>query len=166
MDYQTLIFEESKKKVVKEWLIVGGILIIIIAILLLKALYLSGIGVISIGYLGYWLFKVKNESYKEMGIKSYGKKRDQIIIYEDSIKIRDQLIPYSDLKKLTIYVDEYSGMPKQFFGSYHGGNNEIRFVYNGDLFSFNYWIKSKADFTYVEKLVLEIEKKYPPPKDH
>ncbi len=163
MEYRTLIFEESKKDVFREWLIVGGIILVIVILFLVKALFLSGIGIITIGSLGYWLFKVKNESYKEMGINSYGQKKDQIIIYEDSIKIRDQLISYSDLKELTIYVDEYSGMPKQFFGTYHGGNNEIKFIYNGNLFSFNFWIKSKTDFEYVEKLVSVIEKTYPPP---
>lgn len=145
-----------------EWLIVAGIVLITSSLFILKVVYLSGIGIFTILTLGYWLFKVKSESYKEAGINMFGDKKAQIVISEEFIQINDQTIQLSDLKDLIIYVDEYYGMPKQFFGQYHGGNNEIRFYHNGSLFSFNYWIKSKAEFEYVEKLVLEIEKKYPP----
>ena len=161
MEYSTYIFEESKKKIIIQWLIVIGILVVILAILLLKVFWLKGIGALTIGTLGYRLFKTRSEDLKDNGINNYGQKSAIITITEEYLEIKDKRIGFNEVSDLVIYVDEYYGMPKQFFGSYHGGNNEIKFKHKGVPYSFNYLIKSKKDLEFVEVLVSKIEEKYP-----
>lgn len=88
-----------------------------------------------------------------MGISAYGERKANLLISEDHLEIRDVKIPYSDLTDLVIYVDEYLGMPKEFFGIHHGGNNKIEFNHKGRLISINYVIKNKQDYDRVLKLV-------------
>jgi hypothetical protein len=107
----------------------------------------------SIALLGYKLY-----DDKAMGITAYGDRSANLVIAEQYLEIRDIRIPYSDLSNLVIYVDEYLGMPKEFYGIHHGGNNKIEFERNGKLVSINYVIKNKQDYDRVSKLVDKIEK--------
>ena len=95
---------------------------------------------------------------KAMGITAYGERKANLVIAEEYLEIRDVRIPYSDLTNLIIYVDEYLGMPKEFYGIHHGGNNEIEFNHNGRIVSINYVIKNKQDYERVSRLVDRIEK--------
>ena len=101
-------------------------------------------------------FKLYNDKY--MGISAYGVRKDTIVITEQYLEVRGVKIPYSELTNLVIYVNEYLGMPKEFFGIHHGGNNKIQFERNGKSVSINYVIKNKADFERVGHLVDMIEK--------
>lgn len=85
MEYRTVIFEESKWEVVREWLIVGGIVLATVTLFVIKVTYLSRIGIISITSLGYWLYKTKIDAYKANGINSYGEKKAQLILSLESI---------------------------------------------------------------------------------
>lgn len=107
----------------------------------------------SIVMLGYKLY-----DDKYMGISAYGERRDHLVIAEQYLEIRDIRIPYSEVTNLVIYVDEYLGMPKEFYGICHGGDNKIEFDRNGKSVSINYVIKNKQDFQKVSLLVDRIEK--------
>jgi hypothetical protein len=107
----------------------------------------------SIALLGYKLY-----DDKYMGISAYGDRKDSLVIAEDYLEIRNIRIPYSELTNLVIYIDEYLGMPKEFFGIHYGGNNKIEFDRNGKSVSINYVIKNKQDFQRVSQLVDRIEK--------
>jgi hypothetical protein len=156
--FQTNIFEKTKDKsrrrLVFNLAIFGSIAGI-------WALYLTGFPLIglktaigfSIALLGYKLY-----DDKAMGITAYGDRSANLVIAEQYLEIRDVRIPYSDLSNLVIYVDEYLGMPKEFYGIHHGGNNKIEFERNGKLVSINYVIKNKQDYDRVSKLVDKIEK--------
>jgi hypothetical protein len=93
-----------------------------------------------------------------MGISAYGERKANLTIAEEYLEIRDVRIPYSELTNLVIYVDEYLGKPREFFGIHHGGDNEISFDRNGKSVSINYVIKNKQDFERVKLLVDKIEK--------
>jgi len=101
-------------------------------------------------------WKLYNDKY--MGISAYGERKDNLVITEQYLEIRDVRIPYSELTNLVIYVDEYLGMPKEFYGIHHGGNNKIEFDREGKSISINYVIKNKQDFERVSRLVDGIEK--------
>ena len=101
-------------------------------------------------------WKLYNDKY--MGISAYGERKDNLVITEQYLEIRDVRIPYSELTNLVIYVDEYLGMPKEFYGIHHGGNNKIEFDRNGKSVSIHYVIKNKQDFQSVSLLVDRIEK--------
>lgn len=93
-----------------------------------------------------------------MGITAYGERKDSILIAEEYLEVRDVRIPYAELTNLVIYVEEYLGMPKEFFGIHHGGNNKIEFDHKGRSVSINYVIKNKQDYDRVSRLVDGIEK--------
>lgn len=95
---------------------------------------------------------------KYMGITAYGERKDSILIAEEYLEVRDVRIPYAELTNLVIYVEEYLGMPKEFFGIHHGGNNKIEFDHKGRSVSINYVIKNKQDYDRVSRLVDGIEK--------
>ncbi|MBX2946098.1 MAG: hypothetical protein KF725_09705 [Cyclobacteriaceae bacterium] len=95
---------------------------------------------------------------KYMGITAYGERKANLVIAEEYLEIRDVKIPYSELTNLVIYVDEYLGMPREFFGIHHGGNNKIEFERNGKSVAINYVIKNKQDYERVSRLVDGIEK--------
>jgi hypothetical protein len=94
---------------------------------------------------------------KAAGISAYGERRAHLIIAEKYLKIGDEIISYTDVTNLIIYVDEYLGMPKEFYGIHHGGDNKIEFNRNGKKVSFNYVIKNKQDFDRLGRLVNRIE---------
>lgn len=157
MEYNTYIFEESKKKIMAERMNTLSIIGVILFCMFLWYLGVPGIGIFASASIGIALFKYKEDENKKRGVRAYGSKKAKITIAEDHLIINETLIPMSELKDLIIYVDEYTGMPKQPIGTYHGGNNEITFNHKGKSFSFNYWIKDKQDYRYVEKLVNLIE---------
>jgi hypothetical protein len=163
--FQTNIFEKTKEKS-RRRLIFN--VVIFGSIAGICALYISGfpfIGLktsitISLALLGY---KVYDD--KAMGITAYGDRSANLVIAEQYLEIRDVRVPYSDLSNLVIYVEEYLGMPKEFYGIHHGGNNKIEFERNGKFVSINYVIKNKQDYDRVSQLVDKIEKN-PSLKDH
>ena len=83
---------------------------------------------------------------------------------EDFLYVNQAVIPFEEVDNLLIYADEYTGMAKDGFGTYHGGGNEISFTHKGKAFKFNFWIKNRKELDYVEQLVARIELKYTPPK--
>lgn len=95
---------------------------------------------------------------KYMGITAYGERKGNLVIAEQYLEISDVRISYSELSNLVIYINEYLGMKKEFFGIHHGGNNTIEFIRNGKLISFNYIIKNKQDYERLSQLVDRIEK--------
>jgi len=157
-EFRTSIFQKTKGKSRKRLMYnlavfgsIGGIWV-----LFFIGLPLVGIKIaitLSITLLG---MKLYDDKY--MGITAYGERKDTLVIAEQYLEIRDVRIPYSDLTNLVIYVDEYLGMPKEFYGIHHGGNNKIKFDRNGKSVSINYVIKNKQDFQRVSLLVDGIEK--------
>jgi hypothetical protein len=99
--------------------------------------------------------KLYDDKYK--GISAYGERKQTILIAEEYLEAENVRIPYSELTNLVIYVNEYLGMSKEFFGIHHGGNNEIAFEHNGKAVSFLFVIKNEDDFKRVESLVHRIE---------
>lgn len=96
-----------------------------------------------------------------MGSKAHGRHVGDLTISEDYLILENRQIAYNQVTNLSIYVDEFTGMTKDFFWSYHGGNNEICFDHKDKHYSINYMIRSKRDFVLVEKLVALVEAKYP-----
>jgi hypothetical protein len=157
-EFRTSIFEKSKEKSRKRMFYNLGIFGAIGAMWVLYFIGFPLIGLkISIGF-SIVMVGIKLYDDRYMGISAYGDRKDNLIIAEQYIEIRDLKILYTDLTNLVIYVDEYLGMPKGFFGIHHGGNNKIEFNHNGQLVSFNYVIKNKQDFAKVSRLVDRIEK--------
>jgi len=156
-EFRTSIFEKTKEKSKTRLLYNIGILSAIGLIWTLYFLRLPIVGIkTSIGFTIAMLgIKLYDDQY--MGISAYGERKANLLISEDHLEIRDVKIPYSDLTDLVIYVDEYLGMPKEFFGIHHGGNNKIEFNHRGRLISINYVIKNKQDYDRVLKLVNGIE---------
>ena len=155
--FQTSIFEKTKERRRKRLLynlcIFGGIAGIWILFFLLPIIGLK----VAIGF-SVVLLGVKLYDDKYMGISAYGERKANLVIAEQYLKIRDVRIPYTELTNLVIYVNEYLGMPKEFFGIHHGGNNTIEFEHKGKSVSINYVIKNKPDFDRVYKLIDRIEK--------
>ena len=160
MEYQTHIFEENKKKIRsnrKEGLIVAGFAILSISTFLIGPLF----GAISTISSVVTLVKLHNNDLKKKGIRAYGQLKANLTIAEEYLIIDETKIPFSELQSLTIYVDEYTGMTKDVFWSYHGGNNELIFSHKNQQTSFTYLIRNHEDYKLVERLVDNIETKYP-----
>jgi len=161
-EFRTSIFERKKEKFKKRLL---SNLLVVGAIVGIWFLYFvgfpgTGIGVgikTAIGF-SILVLSVKLYDDKYNGITAYGERSATLVIAEQYLEIRNVRIPYSDLTNLVIYVEEYLGMPKEFFGIHHGGNNLIEFNHKGMLVSINYIIKNKQDYDRVSKLVDRIEK--------
>ena len=156
-EFQTTIFEKTKEKGRQRLLSNLAIFVGIAGIWVLYLIEFPIVGLktaisFSIALLG---IKLYNDKY--MGISAYGERKDNLVIAEQYLQIRDVRIPYSELTNLVIYVDEYLGMPKEFYGIHHGGDNKIEFDRNGKSVSINYVIKNKQDFERVSLLVDSIE---------
>ena len=162
MQYKTHVFEEKDKKD-RSYQSHYWMVFIFLTLNVLTFIYFgAGIGMIGTITLVVYLFNAAQEEKKKMGLKAYGKRKGELIITEDYLIVENRKIEFDQVSKLTIYVDEFTGMTKDFFWSYHGGNNEICFDHKGNHYSFNYIIRNKRDFLQVEKLVAAIEVKYPP----
>jgi hypothetical protein len=160
-EFRTYVFKKSRRRARKHLLYNSSIFAAIGAIVLMYFWGILGIGFGLIGSISLiiTLIQMKKHDDKYMGISTHGERGDKFFITESSLKIGDTLLPFSELSDLIIYVDEYTGMPKNLFGVHHGGNNEITFKHKGKPYSFNYIIKNKTDFLEVEKLVERIENK-------
>lgn len=158
-EYRTYVFEKSKKKARKRLTYNLSILAAIGGILYMLLIGIMGIefGIIGSISLIITLLQMKNYDDKYMGITAYGNRKEKFFINEKCFTVGGTEIPFSELKNLVIYVDEYAGKPRDFFGIHHGGNNEISFNHKGKEFSINYIIKNKSDFQKVEQLVSKIE---------
>lgn len=156
--FHTSIFERTKgkgrKRLLANLLVIGAVAGVWILYFLgppiigLKIAITFSIAVLSA--------KLYDDKYN--GITAYGERKANLVIAEQYLEIRDVRIPYTELTNLVIYVDEYLGMPKEFYGIHHGGDNKIEFSHKGKSVSINYVIKNKADFERVGKLVDRIEK--------
>jgi hypothetical protein len=157
-EFRTSIFEKSKERSRKRLLYH---LIIFGAIGAIWILYFVGFPFLglktSIGF-SIVMLGIKLYDDKSMGITAYGERKANLVIAAQYLKIKDVRIPFSDITDLVIYVDEYLGMPKEFYGIHHGGNNKIQFNHNGRIVSINYVIKNKQDYDRVTLLVDGIEK--------
>lgn len=157
-EFRTSIFEKTKERTRKRLLYNLGIFGGIIAIWILYFIGFPLIGLkTAIGF-SILLVSIKLYDDRYMGITAYGERSANLVIAEEYLEIRDVRIPYSELTNLVIYVDEYLGMPKEFFGIHHGGNNKIEFNRQGKTVTINYVIKNKQDFLRVSLLVDRIEK--------
>lgn len=157
-EFRTSIFEQTRDKTQKRLLRTIGYFS---AIGLIWVLYFSGFPFIGIKLsitFSVFLLGIKLYDDKVMGISAYGERRDTLVISNEFLEISNVRIPYQDLTDLVIYVDEYLGMPKGFYGIHHGGNNKIEFNHNGRIVSFNYVIKNKHDYERVSRLVDAVEK--------
>lgn len=160
-EFRTTIFEKTKTKTRRR--LVSNIIFVAT---------LAGIwGLCLIGYLGLEIsIGIKGAFYisaaviaaklyddRAAGVSAYGERKANLTITNEYLEIREIKIPYTKMSNLVIYVDEYLGMPKDFFGIHHGGNNKIEFEHNGKFVSINYVIKNKSDFERVGRLVHTIE---------
>lgn len=157
-EFKTSIFEKTKERTRKRMLYNFGIFGAIAGFWVLYFIGFPFIGLktaigFSIVLLG---IKIYDDQY--MGITAYGERKANLVIGEEYLEIRDVRIPFSELTNLVIYVEEYLGKPKEFFGIHHGGNNLIEFDRNGKSVKINYVIKNKQDFQRVSLLVDRIEK--------
>lgn len=162
MQYETHVFEEKEKKdqsFKSHYLVIA----IFAGINVFSFVYFgAGVSILSsITFIAY-LYNLAQEEKKKMGLKAHGKRRGELVITEDYLIVENRKILFDEVSNLTIYVDEFTGMTRDFFWSYHGGNNEICFDYNNRHYSFNYLIYNKRDYLHVEKLVASIEARYPP----
>lgn len=163
MKYKTYVFEERKKR------LSGHDVSFYVTILILTGASIFGLyyfGLQSLFFSApsfiYTLYQQRENDRKDAGMSLYGNRKADLIILEDLLEVQGKIIRFAEVTNLTIYVDEFTGMTKDFFWSYHGGNNEICFDHKGKLYSFNYLIRNKQDFLYLEKLVSTIEAKYTP----
>jgi hypothetical protein len=157
-EFRTSIFEKTKEKVRKRLLYNLGILGGIVGI---WALYIGGFPIVGLKTaisFSVLLLGIKLYDDRYMGISAYGDRKANLVIAEQYLEIRDVKIPYTELTNLVIYVNEYLGMPKEFYGIHHGGNNQLAFEHKGKLVTINYVIKNKQDFKRVSLLVDSIEK--------
>src|SRR5690349_5594422 len=138
-EFRTSIFEKTKSKAGKRLLYnvgifgaIGGIWILyfILPIIGLKTAIAFSVTMVGI--------KLYDDKY--MGITAYGERKANLVIAEQYLEIRDVRIPYAELTDLVIYINEYLGMPREFFGIHHGGNNLIEFDHRGKSVSINYVI--------------------------
>ncbi len=157
-EFKTSIFERTKEKARQRLLYNLAIIASIVCIWLLYYYLPFVVGLkVAIGIsIAIVSFKLYDDRY--MGISAYGVRKDTIIIAEEYLEVRGVRIPYTDLTNLVIYVEEYLGKPREFFGIHHGGNNLIEFEHNGRSVSINYVIKNKPDYDLVSRLVDGIEK--------
>ncbi|GHN03007.1 hypothetical protein WSM22_44960 [Cytophagales bacterium WSM2-2] len=160
--FQTSIFERSKEKSRKRLIyniaIFGAIAAIWMFCLVGFPFTNVRLGLVTAIGLSVTLVGIKMYDDKYMGITAYGDRSANLVIAEQYLEIRDIRISYTELTNLVIYVEEYLGMPKEFFGTHHGGNNKIEFSHKGKSVSINYVIKNKEDYKRVSLLVDGIEK--------
>lgn len=157
-EFRTSIFERKKEKVRKRFIFNLIIFGVIAVVWILFFINFPFVGLKTAFGLSAVFLAWKLYDDKEMGITAYGERKDTIVITEQYLEVRDIKLLYSELKNLVIYVDEYLGMPKEFYGIHHGGNNKIEFEHNNKAVSLNYVIKNKQDYDRVSKLVDRIEK--------
>lgn len=157
-EFRTSIFERTKERTKKRLLYNLGVCGAIAGIWVLFFIGFPLVGLkTSIGFT-IVMIGIKLYDDKYMGITAYGERKANLVITEEYMEIRDVKIPYSELTNLVIYVDEYLGMPREFFGIHHGGDNKIEFERNGKSVAINYVIKNKQDYERVSRLVDGIEK--------
>lgn len=157
-EFRTSIFEKTEERTRKRLLYNLGIFGAIAGIWVLFFIGFPLVGLkTSIGF-SIVMIGIKLYDDKYMGITAYGERKANLVIAEEYLEIRDVKIPYSELTNLVIYVDEYLGMPREFFGIHHGGNNKMEFEHNGKSVTINYVIKNKQDYERVSRLVDRIEK--------
>jgi len=157
-EFRTSIFERTKERTKKRLLYNLGVFGAIAGIWVLFFIGFPLVGLkTSIGFT-IVMIGIKLYDDKYMGITAYGERKANLVITEEYMEIRDVKIPYSELTNLVIYVDEYLGMPREFFGIHHGGDNKIEFERNGKSVAINYVIKNKQDYERVSRLVDGIEK--------
>jgi hypothetical protein len=161
-EFRTSIFEKKKEKFKKRLL---SNLLVAGAIVGIWFLYFIGFPGTEIGIgiktaIGFSIAVLSIKLYddKYNGITAYGERSATLVITEQYLEIKGVIIPYTNLTNLVIYVEEYLGMPKEFFGIHHGGNNLIEFSHNGMSVSINYIIKNKQDYDRVSRLVDRVEK--------
>ena len=157
-EFETTIFEKTKDKSRKRLIYNLVIFGAIGGIWILYYIQFPIVGLKTAITFSVVLLGIKLYDDKYMGITAYGERKDKLVIAEQYLEIRDVRIAYSELTNLVIYVDEYLGMPKEFYGIHHGGNNKIEFDRNGATVSINYVIKNRQDFERVSLLVDRIEK--------
>lgn len=160
-EFRTYIFERSRKKTIRRNLFYLSFLLFIAVMLVLVFIGFPGIGSIGVIFISVGIFKYMEYEDKYMGITAYGQRGRMIYISETGLTVDQTFIPFSKLEDLIIYVDEYAGMKRKFLGVHHGGNNEIRFKYNGQKTSLFYIVKNHSDFLQLESLVSKIEQQNP-----
>lgn len=160
-EFRTSIFEKTKAKTRRRMvstLIFIGTLAVTWALCLFGYLGLKiSLSIKGAVYISAAVIAVKLYDDKAAGISAYGERKANLTITDQYLEIRETKIPYSEMSNLVIYVDEYLGKQKEFFGIHHGGNNKIEFEHRGKLVAINYVIKNKADFDRVNRLVNKIE---------
>ena len=156
--FVTSIFEKTKERSRKRLLYNLAVFGAIAGLWVLFFIGFPLVGIKTAITISIALLAMKLYDDRYMGITAYGERKANMVITEEYMVIQDVKIPYSDLTNLIIYVDEYLGMPREFYGIHHGGNNEIAFDHNGKSVSINYVIKNKQDFEKVKLLVDRIEK--------
>lgn len=159
-EFHTYIFKEgrAKKKRNRREKIIGFAILIAVPVALYFGFPVMGmIPLLVFGYIAYRIIKAFN---KTLGLQKFGSKQAELIIAEDYLQFHDQKYFFSEMNDFTIYVDEFTGKSKFPIGKHHGGNNEIRFSYKDQNYSFNYLIESPNQFRKVEKLVQKIESKF------
>lgn len=162
MEYHTYVFEISKKRLRENLIITLSGVGLILLLFFMVVIGLPGIGLVTVAGISISLVIFKLDYDKSMGTKKYGSRRETLSIGLESLVLKGVEIPYSELTNLVIYVDEYTGMPRQFLGSHHGGNNEITFIHKANKYSFNYLIRNQSEYHHMEYLVDFIERRYPP----
>lgn len=161
MEFRTSIFEKTKAKTRRR--MVSNIIFVatlagIWGLCLIGYLGLEiSIGIKGAFYISAGVIAVKLYDDRAAGISAYGERKANLTITEEYLEIREIKILYTEMSDLVIYVDEYLGKQKEFFGIHHGGNNKIEFEHRGKLVAINYVIKNKTDFDYVSRLVHKIE---------
>lgn len=160
-EFRTSIFEKTKAKTRRRMvstLIFIGTLAVIWALCLFGYLGLKiSLSIKGAVYISAAVVAAKLYDDKASGVSAYGERKANLTITDQYLEIRETKIPYSEMSNLVIYVDEYLGKQKEFFGIHHGGNNKIEFGHRGKLVAINYVIKNKADFDRVNRLVNKIE---------
>ena len=160
-EFKTSIFEKTKAKTKRRrvsTLIFIGTLVGIWALCLFGYLDLKiSLSIKGALYFSAAVIAAKLYDDKAAGISAYGERKANLTITEQYLEIRDTKIPYTEMSNLVIYVDEYLGKQREFFGIHHGGNNKIEFEHRGKLVAINYVIKNKADFEREGNLVSRIE---------
>jgi hypothetical protein len=157
-EFRTSIFEKTKEKSRRRLMYNLGMFTAIAGIWVLYFIEFPFVGLKTAIPFSFVILGIKLYDDKSMGITAYGERRASLVIAELYLEIGDIRIPYTELANLVMYVDEYLGMPREFYGIHHGGNNKIEFDHNEKSVSFNYVIKNKQDFQKVSLLVDRIEK--------
>lgn len=156
-EFKTSIFEKTKAKARRRMVSNLTFLTLIIGIWVLFFIGFPLVGLKTAILFSAVVIGTKLYDDKAMGISAYGERKANLTMTEQYLEIRDVRIPYTEMSNLVIYVNEYLGMPREFFGIYHGGNNPIEFEHLGKKVTINYVIKNKPDFDRVSRMVNRIE---------